>query len=282
MTLEKQLQSIIGLAFDEESRDLTSRKLLRPRARIRARVVAGAPGVVCGAEFAAKTFKRMDPSCRIKIVKNDGQKIAKGQTLLIVTGRAARILAAERKAVNFIQHLSGVATLASRYVRAVRGTGAVIFDTRKTIPGIRYLQKYAVVCGGAKNHRMNLSQMAMVKDNHLKAVGDDFSAVIGLKRKLPRGTLLEIEAKTMDEVRLALESDADIIMLDNMSVPRLKRAVRLIRRFPKVQIEVSGGVTLKDVRKIARLGVERISVGAITHSAPALDASLEVEGPARE
>ena len=122
----------------------------------------------------------------------------------------------------------------------------------------------------------------MVKDNHLKAVGDDFSAVIGLKRKLPRGTLLEIEAKTMDEVRLALESDADIIMLDNMSVPRLKRAVRLIRRFPKVQIEVSGGVTLKDVRKIARLGVERISVGAITHSAPALDASLEVEGPARE
>lgn len=282
MTLEKQLKSIIDLAFDEEAKDLTSRKLLPPRAKILARVVAKEPGVVCGADFAALTFKRMDPSCRIKILKKDGQPVSKGQTILIVSGKAARILAAERKAVNFIQHLSGVATLAAKFVRAVKGTRAVIYDTRKTIPGIRYLQKYAVVCGGAKNHRMNLSQMAMVKDNHLKAVGNNFSAVIELKRKLPKGTLLEIEAKTMDEVRLALEADADILMLDNMSVPRLRRAVRLIRKFPDVLIEVSGGVTLKDARKIARLGVERISVGAITHSAPALDASLEVEGPARE
>ena len=282
MNLEKQLKSIVDLAFREDSHDLTSRKLLPPRAKIRAWVVAKEPGVVCGADFAARTFKRMDPSCRIKILKKDGQKISKDQTILAVEGKAAPILAAERLAVNFIQHLSGVATLAAKYVRAAQGTGAVIYDTRKTIPGIRYLQKYAVVCGGAKNHRMNLSQMALVKDNHLKAVGKNFSAVFELKRKLPKGTLLEMEAKTMNEVRLALEADADIVMLDNMPFPKLKRAVRLIRKFPKVLVEVSGGVALKDVGKIARLGVERISVGAITHSAPALDASLDIEGPARE
>ena len=281
MTLKKQLQRIIALAFDEDSRDMTSQKLLPPRAKIRASVIAKGAGVVCGVDFAAATFKRMDPSCRIHILTKDGQTVSKGQIILTVSGRVARILAAERKAVNFIQHFSGVATLTSKFVRATLGTGAVIFDTRKTIPGIRYLQKYAVICGGAKNHRMNLSQMVMVKDNHLKAVEKNLAPVLELKRKLPGGTLLEIEAKTMKEIRLALKADADIIMLDNMSFAKLKKSIQIIRKFPQVLIEVSGGVTLKNVRKIARLGVDRISVGAITHSAPALDVSLEVEGPAK-
>lgn len=277
MNLKEQLQCIIKLAFDEDSRDMTSRKILHPRTKITGRVIAKERGVVCGAEFAALTFKRTDPSCKIKILRGDGHKISKGQAILIVSGRAASILTAERKAVNFIQHLSGVATLTSKFVRAAKGTGAVIYDTRKTIPGIRYLQKYAVVCGGGNNHRMNLSQMAMVKDNHLKALGKNTSPVLDIRKKLPKSIPLEIEAKTMKEIRLALKAGANIVMLDNMTVPMLKKAVKFIRRTSHVLIEVSGKVTLKNIRKIAHLGVDRISVGAMTHSAPALDASLEVE-----
>ncbi len=180
--------------------------------------------------------------------------------------------------MNFIQHLSGVATMASKFVDAVRGTRARIYDTRKTIPGIRNLQKYAVRMGGGTNHRMGLSDMAMVKVNHLQAVKQFPEKLLSMKSRLPKGMLLVIEAKDFSEVRLALHSRADIILLDNMPVPHLRKAIRMIRSVPgkAPMIEVSGGISLKSVRPIARLGVDRISVGALTHSAPALDVSMEI------
>ena len=282
MKLLKQVDEIIELARREDRADLTSRLLFDPGDRIKAVIVAREAGTICGAEFAAMTFRKYDPSCRIRIFKKDGARVRKGDDVMRIEGRAVALLTAERKAVNFLQHLSGVATLTSGFVRAVRGTKSKIYDTRKTIPGIRLLQKYAVLCGGGRNHRMDLSEMAMVKDNHLKVVGGEWW-VVSLKSRLPKGTLLEIEAKTMKEVLLAFKAGADIVMLDNMSLSRLKKMVRFIRHHPLPTthhpplIEVSGGVTLKDVRKIADLGVERISVGALTHSAPALNLSMDAE-----
>ena len=278
MNLEQQVRSIIELAFSEDRRDLTSNLLFSQQERLRAGIVSKAMGVVCGVTFAAMALRRMDPSCIIRVHKKDGTAIRPGDLVLSVKGRARALLSAERKAVNFIQHLSGLATLTAKFVQAVRGTRARIFDTRKTIPGVRLLQKYAVLCGGGQNHRLNLSQMALVKDNHLSALNGRWSLVTNLRRKLPRGTLLEIEAKTIREVFLAIKAQADIIMLDNMTIPRLKKSVSFIRKNSKAQIEISGGITLKNVHKIARLGVERISVGALTHSAPALDLSMEIYG----
>ena len=283
MKLLEQVEEIIELARREDRADLTSRLLFGSKDRIKAVIVVKEAGTICGAEFAAMTFRKYDPSCRIRIFKKDGARVRKGDKVIRVEGRAIALLSAERKAVNFLQHLSGVATLTSKFVRAVRGTKSKIYDTRKTIPGIRLLQKYAVLCGGGRNHRMDLSEMAMVKDNHLKAVEGRGSRVESLKSKLPKGTLLEIEAKTMKDIKLGLRVRADIVMLDNMPVRKLKKAIRFIRLYPRPStldprpvIEVSGGVSLKDVRKIADLGVERISVGALTHSAPALNLSMEV------
>jgi len=277
MNLLSQIKEIITIAQKEDSSDLTSRLLFTNKDRVKASVVCKQNGVLCGIDFAAITFRKYDPACRLKVHKEDGEPVKKGETVMEVEGRTAAILSAERKAVNFIQHFSGVATLTAQYVRAVKGTRTHIYDTRKTIPGIRLLQKYAVRCGGGRNHRMNLKEMAMVKDNHIAALGKRLSSVLTLKERLPAGTLLEIEAKTMREVRLALNAKADIIMLDNMPPAKLNAAVRWIRKSTKAQIEVSGGVTLKDARRIARLGVERISVGALTHSAQAMDFSLEAE-----
>ena len=276
--MRSEIKFIVEHAFKEDRADITSRILFSAKDRCKAFVLTKEKGIVCGTAIAAMAFRRADPGCKIKIYKKDGRAINPGDRVLEVRGKTAGILTAERKAINFLQHFSGVATFTSKFVHAVKGTRSRIYDTRKTIPGLRKLQKYAVRMGGAQNHRLNLAEMAMVKDNHLKAVEGAEFKVERLKARLPKGTLLEIEAKTMKEVKLALKSKADIIMLDNMPIPKLKKVIRFIRGFrPKPQIEVSGGVTLKTVGKIARLGVERISVGALTHSAPALDLSLEVE-----
>ena len=281
--MKREVARIIenALREDRATKDVTSNLLIGPGEKAIATIVARQKGVLCGTPFAAQVFKTMDPHCKIKIHLKDGARIVPNQKIMTVRGRTSKLLAGERKALNLLQHLSGVATLTSKYVKHVKGTRAKIYDTRKTIPGLRNLQKYAVRCGGGTNHRMNLSEMAMVKDNHLKALDGRENQVLVLKSKLPRGVLLEIEAKTMKEVKLALKAKADIVLLDNMPLPKLKKALRFIRSFlplshPAPHIEVSGGVRLNQVRGIARLGVDRISVGAITHSAPALDISMDV------
>lgn len=281
MTLDQQVRRIIDLAFSEDQKDITTGLLFGPRDRLKARIISKEPGVICGVLFAALAIRRLDPRARVKILKRDGARVKAGDAVLEAEGRARSLLSAERKALNFLQHLSGVATLTSRFVRAVKGTRARIYDTRKTVPGIRLLQKYAVTCGGGKNHRLNLSELAMVKDNHLDGLGKRKGEVAGLKKRLPRGTLLEIEAKSPADVKLALRARPDIIMLDNMPVSRLKKSIAIIRRNSRAKIEVSGGVNLKNARRIARLGADRISVGALTHSAPALDLSMDVERVSR-
>ena len=266
-----------ALREDSAGADLTSRLLLDPAKKAEARVVARQSGTLCGTEVAALVFRRLDPSCKVRILKRDGSRLKPGDVVLSVRGRLPRLLAAERTALNFLQQLSGVATRTAEFVRRTRGARAKILDTRKTVPGLRALQKYAVRCGGGANHRMSLADAAMVKDNHLKALKGDFSGLMKMKERLPRGAKLIVEAKNEREIGLALKAKADVILLDNMPLPRLREAIRLVRSNSRAQIEVSGGVSLKTVRAVARLGPDRISVGALTHSAPALDLSLEIE-----
>lgn len=254
--------------------DVTTRLFVPQQARFRGRIIAKAPGIVSGTKIAAAVFKAVDKNCRIKILKRDGSKITKGQTVMTLNGGRG-ILTAERTALNFLQRMSGVSTLTASYVSRTRGTRARIYDTRKTTPGWRLLDKYAVKCAGASNHRMGLYDAVMVKDNHWTR-GSLSEGVAALRRKHPQMTL-EIEADTLDQAKRALTLGADVILLDNMGLPALRRAIRFIRTAaPRVQIEISGGVTLKTVRALAKLNPDRISIGALTHSAPALDLSLEL------
>jgi nicotinate-nucleotide pyrophosphorylase (carboxylating) len=209
----------------------------------------------------------------------DGSRVKKGKVIARVAGYAKDILAGERTALNFIQHLSGIATLTAMYVRKVQGTKAKILDTRKTLPGLRALEKYAVKCGGGHNHRMNLEDMALVKDNHIGAVRDIGGAVKRIRKYRP-SVKVEVECDTLEQVDEALEAGADIIMLDNMSPAEARRAVSKAKKSrgkKAPEFEVSGGVTLETVAEYARTGCDRISVGALTHSAPALDISLDIK-----
>lgn len=282
--MNSDLKRIVRAALAEDAafRDVTSRALFAGRdPKITAAVVAKEAGVLCGLDAAETAFRLLDPRCALRRRAKDGDSVRPGQRVLEVSGRASRILAAERTALNFLQHLSGVATLTAAYVAEARGTSAKILDTRKTVPGLRALQKYAVRCGGGLNHRMDLAAMAMVKDNHLRVAERDQAWLLGLKRRLPRGVKLEIEAENLKQVDLALDCGADIILLDNMSLAQIRQAVKRIRqrsRFHRPLIEISGGVTLRTARAFAKTGVDRISVGRLTHSAPALDLSLEFWG----
>lgn len=265
-----------ALEEDKASEDVTTLALVPASTRISARLVSKKTGIICGMALFSAVFEELDPRCRINAFAADGDAVAAGTLLAEVRGPARAILSGERTALNFIQHLSGIATLTGLYVNRVRGTDARILDTRKTIPGFRDLAKYAVRCGGGENHRRDLSSMALIKDNHL-GIASIADAVRRVRRCSP-GVPVEVECDTLAQVRLALAAGADIIMLDNMPMPRLKECIKLIRRRKAHPlIEISGGVTLSTVRAFARLGVERISVGALTHSAPALDLSLEIQ-----
>ena len=256
--------------------DVTTKLFIPLHWRLKARVAARQAGVVCGVKIAAAIFTACDRTCRVSIVVPDGGRVKPGQTVLKISGGRG-ILTAERTALNFLQRLSGVATLTAAFVAAVRGTRAKIYDTRKTLPGWRELEKYAVRCGGGMNHRLGLYDGVMAKDNHWLAARDFDRAARLSKRLYPRLPLI-IEADRLDQVRRALKLSTDIILLDNMPRPRLRKAIRLIRRSsPKTRIEISGGVNLKTARPLAKLGVDRISVGQITHSAPALDLGLDLE-----
>jgi nicotinate-nucleotide pyrophosphorylase (carboxylating) len=278
--VERNARTLIDLALAEDigTGDVTSLYFV-PEDRIaRAFIVARSEGVVSGVEVAQAVFRAVDAALDVAVLIPDGSRVAAGAMVLRIEGPARSILTAERTALNFLQRLSGVASLARRYVEAVAGTGARILDTRKTTPGYRLLEKAAVVHGGGTNHRIGLYDRAMVKDNHLVAEGglEALQAAIS-KLKVERpGVEVELEADRLDQFEAFLRLDGvDHILLDNMSLEEMRRAVALRNGRTLPQLEASGGVNLATVRDIAETGVDFISVGALTHSAPSLDLGLD-------
>ena len=266
----------IALAEDIGSGDLTSRYFVGTEKR-KARIFAKEEAVVAGSDIAAEVFGRVDPKTRARVTRNNGDRVAKGDTVIEIEGAVCSILTAERVALNFLQHLSGIATLTAQFVKAVGKRKAAILDTRKTTPGLRALEKAAVVAGGGVNHRFGLYDMVMVKDNHLLATGraDELQDKISRFRKKHPGIRVELEADTLEQVAAFVKlSGIDVILLDNMSLKQMASAVRLGKG--RVQFEASGGVTLETVGGIAATGVDFISSGALTHSARSMDFSLEL------
>jgi len=281
-----------ALSEDVGTGDVTTLNAVPANVGARAAIVAKQPGVVSGMDIAGLTFREVDPTLKFKATVRDGQEVPAGAALATVTGSAAGIMTAERTALNFLARLSGVATLTRQYVQAVAGTGAIILDTRKTTPGLRILEKYAVLCGGGQNHRLALWDMYLVKDNHIRAARGLTNAIDRIQRTR-RDLLLEVEVESLDQLHEALRPEVDRILIDNQPVKVVKQCVQQVdewyaenppdhprvregaRRWPEV--EVSGGLHLDTIRAYAETGTDYLSVGAITHSAPALDLSLEIE-----
>ncbi len=233
--------------------------------------------VVCGLPIAEEVFRVVDPELRVKRRIGEGEEVASGTVLFEVSGKVRSILKGERVALNFLQHLSGIATLTRQFVKAVEGLPVRIVETRKTIPGLRYLEKYAVKVGGGGNHRFGLSEGILIKDNHIVACGGVREAVERARAAGPHVFRIEIEVRNMEELREALSSGAEVILLDNLSPEELREAVKLARALrPEVILEASGGVTLENVRSIAETGVDIVSVGRLTHSARAVDIHLKL------
>ena len=294
MNLEAIALHTVKLALTEDlwGGDVTTQAAVAPGTPATAVLVAKAAGVLAGLDVARLVFREVDPELAFEALAKDGQRVQPGLEVARLRGAAAGILMGERTALNFLCHLSGVATLTARFVRRVRGTGAVILDTRKTLPGLRVLEKYAVAKGGGENHRMGLGDMYLVKDNHIRAAGSIAAAVARIQAARQE-LLLEVEAATFEQVKEACEAGVDRILLDNMSLDQLRTAVEIVDNHPKPpapararrkgarrwpELEASGGVTLDNVKEIAATGVDFVSVGALTHSAPALDLSLEITG----
>jgi nicotinate-nucleotide pyrophosphorylase (carboxylating) len=267
---------LIDLALEEDAGlgDVTSRAIFASTHRSRAFIEAGHDLVVCGLEVAARVFTRVDPALKVQLVARDGDRLKKGGVVLRVAGPTASLLTAERTALNFIQRLSGVATLSRKFADVAGPLGVRIVDTRKTTPGYRALEKYAVRCGGCHNHRSSLGEHVLIKDNHIAAAGSLTKAVQRTRTAAPHTAKIEVEAKTLAEVREALRARAEVILLDNMTPAQIAAAVKLIAR--RAVIEVSGGVRFETLRDYAVRGVDVISIGALTHSAPAADLSLTI------
>jgi nicotinate-nucleotide pyrophosphorylase (carboxylating) len=293
--LESVALQLVKYALSEDvgTGDITSLNTIKSGVHARAAIIARGAGVVAGLDVVRITFREADPSLRFRMLVRDGAAVEPGAAVAQVIGDAGSIFKAERTALNFLQHLSGIATLTRRYVDAVSGTGAVILDTRKTTPGLRFLEKYAVRAGGGDNNRLALWDMYLVKDNHIRAAGGIVPAIDRIQRTRQGDLLLEVEVESLDQLREALRPEVDRIMVDNRSVEEVRRAVAEVDRWyrdhpsdsPRLrvgakrwpEVEVSGRMTLENVRAYAETGVDYISVGALTHSAPALDLSLEVE-----
>jgi len=276
----RQAEPVIEMALREDigTGDVTSRLAVGGGVLCRGIIRAKDKGVIAGLDVAELAFLKADSSLSFRRLSSDGDRVGPGMAVAVVEGDALGVLSAERTALNFLQRMSGIASLTSRYVEAVRGTGARITDTRKTTPCLRAIEKYAVRVGGGVNHRFGLYDMVLIKDNHIAAAGGIGVAVRRIRAGLPRGMKVEIEAKGISQVREALDAGVDRIMLDNMDYGEMSEAVRIIRGFPEtVEIEVSGGVSLDNVRAIAELGVDFISVGELTHSFRSLDFSLDLE-----
>ena len=275
--LSRQIRVAVRTALAEDlgQGDVTTSALFPKPIRARGTIVAHQAITVAGVAAARQTFHAVDATLTIIHAVKDGTRVKRGRPVIIVEGDARSLLMAERVALNFLQRLSGIATLTARFCQAVRGRRVKILDTRKTTPGLRALEKWAVTLGGGHNHRHSLGDGVLIKDNHLELAGHDVASVCRLARKqAPRGLKIEVEAKTLGEVHAALDGKADIILLDNMTVPAIRQAITLIKQCAAV--EVSGGVTLANVRKIAAAGPDRISIGALTHSAPAADLSMDI------
>lgn len=237
--------------------------------------IAKADGILCGIDVAMRVFQLLDESFTCVLHKKDGDVIKKGDLIAELKGKTVRLLKGERTALNLIQHMSGIATLTNECVKETIGTKATIADTRKTLPGLRSLQKYAVTCGGGRNHRYNLSDCAMLKDNHIDAKGGITPAVKALREKIGHTVKIEVETRTLDEVKEALSAGADIIMLDNMSNETMAEAVKMVDS--KALLEASGNLTKERLHSVAQLGVDILSIGALTHSVEAFDISMRMK-----
>jgi nicotinate-nucleotide pyrophosphorylase (carboxylating) len=277
----------LALAEDLGAGDVTTESLVSASARARARIEARAPGVLAGIDLARLAFRELDRELVFEQKVKDGARLKPGQEVAAIEGRARAILSAERVALNLLQHLSGIATITSRFVEALKGTPTVVRDTRKTLPGLRVLEKYAVLVGGGQNHRFGLFDMILIKDNHLPAAGSITGAVRGARRAHP-DLAIQVEVRNADEAEEAVRAGADQLLLDNMDPARVLATLERIgigagtpprtgKQPGRPWIEVSGGVTLDNVRSFARPGVDSVAIGAITHSAPALDLALTVE-----
>ena len=264
-----------ALAEDIGGGDATTLALVPEDAVATAVMIAREPLVMAGADLALAVFQQLDERVEFGVEIFDGQHAGLGQALLRVQGPARALLTAERTALNFIQRLAGVATLTARFVEQVAGTGAQILDTRKTTPGWRALEKYAVACGGGTNHRLGLHDWVMIKDNHLAALEGDIAKAVALARETSPGLKVEVEADTVEQAQAAAEAGADIILLDNMSCDELRDAIGQIDG--RARTEASGDVTLETVHEIAGTGVDFVSVGALTHSAPSVDIALDFD-----
>lgn len=271
------LRPIIEAALREDIRsgDITTRALIAPNARAKALLRTREDGVLCGLEVARLAFALLDEQVQFSAAKSDGETMQAGETVATIESAARAVLTGERVALNFAQRLSGIATLTHRFVTAVEGTQARIVDTRKTTPGLRLLEKYAVRCGGGLNHRFALDDLVLIKDNHIALCGGIAAAVERARAGVGHAVKIEVECDTIEQVREAVEARADIILLDNMAPQQLREAVGIIGG--RAVSEASGGVNLDTVRAIVESGVDIISVGALTHSARALDLGLDIE-----
>jgi nicotinate-nucleotide pyrophosphorylase (carboxylating) len=276
LKIDDKIRHLIEWSLSEDigKGDLTSEAIIEQDLLTEGTIVANEEGVIAGLEIAKMVFHQLDPNLVFESSFKDGNRVMRKEEVATLKGSVRSILSGERTALNFLQRLSGIATLTSKYVEKIKDTEGKILDTRKTTPGLRTLEKYAVKMGGGENHRMGLFDMILIKDNHIKAVGNISRAIQKAKAKYPKERI-EVETKNLDEVAEAVNSGADWIMLDNMSVEEMKKAVKVIRSSPrKIKIEASGRIDLNNVREVALTGVNFISVGALTHSAPALDFSL--------
>ncbi len=278
---EEQVNNIIDLALAEDIShgDVTSEALIPPELQGKASLLVKAKGVVAGGEVARKVFLRVDPSLQVKVLTKDGTKVKPGDVVATIFGSVASILKAERVALNFLNRLSGIASQTAQYVAKTQDLPVIITDTRKTTPGLRLLEKYAVRAGGGQNHRLHLGDGILIKDNHLaalRALGMSLKEIIAkAKQNAPKGLAVEVEVNTAEEALDAVDAGVDIIMLDNMSPDEMSHVVSLVPG--QVKVEASGGITLANVRATATAGVNIISIGALTHSPKALDISLELE-----
>ncbi|RBY84975.1 carboxylating nicotinate-nucleotide diphosphorylase [Blastococcus sp. TF02A-30] len=274
----EEVLRVVRLALDEDlafGPDVTTTSTVPASATATGEVVARSPGVLAGVHVAAAAFDLVgSPDVEVRVGAADGDRIGPGDAVLTVSGPTRALLTAERTALNLIGHLSGIATLTGRWVDAVAGTGAAIRDTRKTLPGLRALEKYAVRCGGGVNHRMALGDAALVKDNHVAAAGGITPAVEAVRAAAP-GIPLEVECDTLDQVREAIAAGVQLVLLDNFSTADTRTAVALVRG-SGVRLEASGGLSLERAREVAATGVDYLAVGALTHSAPVLDLGFDL------
>ena len=268
--------AVVRAALDEDRarEDVTTMAVVPAELHASAELVARSPGVIAGLPLVQAVFRSLDPAMTFRELAADGAHVPANQAVLEIGGAARAMLSGERVALNFVQRLSGIATLTARFVDAVRGTGARILDTRKTTPGLRVLERYAVRCGGGTNHRDDLAAAVLIKDNHLATIGGDVALAVRRARAFAEaGMQVEVECDRRDQVVAALAADADVILLDNMSREEMRACVELVDG--AAIVEASGGITLANVREVAETGVNWISIGALTHSAPALDLALD-------